>query len=250
MATGTERTISTKLTYGQRPIWSPDGRSIFLGAKDEKGREGVYRVDAQTGDVTALVTGNDGGCAKYPVGFSSDGGSIICLQQDFAHMSFGIVKQDLKSGQTQDIFRSTSGNVYPVVVSNDGRQAAFGFWGDTGSLQVVSTAGGEPRVVYRFGYHESTQSLAWSADGRHLFFALIREDPGKAIGLPQRSLWRVPVTGGAPEETGISMDRLRQMGPHPDGQRITFTSGQRAVEVWVMENFLPKTDRPPRPKQR
>jgi len=250
MATGTERTISTNLTYVQRPIWSPDGRSIFLGAKDEKGREGVYRVDAQTGEVTAAVTGNEGGCAKYPAGFSSDGESIICLHQDFTHMSFGVVRQDLKSGQTQDVFRSTRGNIYPVVVSNDGRQAAFALYSRNGpgSLQVVSTAGGEPREVYRLE-DGGTQSLAWSADGQHLFFAKIPREVATP-GDQQRSLWRVPVTGGAAEETGLTMDRLREIRPHPDGRRIAFTSGNRGADVWVMENFLPKAKSGTPPKQR
>ncbi len=248
MATGTERTISTKLTSVQRPIWSPDGRSIFLGAKDEKGMEGFYRVDVPTGEVTAVVTGNEGGCARHPAGFSSDGESIICLHQDFANRTFRVVSQDLKSGQTRDLFRSTS-TIYPVVVSNDGRQAAFGHWGSGGGLlQVVSTAGGEPREVYRFENRESTQSLAWSADGRHLFFAKILPGEETSPEQQKRPLWRVPVMGGAPVETGLTMDRLRDIRPHPDGQRIAFTSGHRSAEVWVIENFLPKAESPTRPK--
>jgi hypothetical protein len=29
---------------------------------------------------------------------------------------------------------------------------------------------------------------------------------------------------------------------HPDGKRIAFTAGSYSGEVWVLENFLPKTE--------
>jgi Tol biopolymer transport system component len=223
----------------QRPIWSSDGRFVFAGARDEKGVEGLYRVDVSTGDASAVVAGNQGGCARFHAGFSSDGASSICLRQDFANRTFTIVRQDLRSGQTQDLFRSTS-TIYPVVVSNDGRQAAFGVWGDRSSLQVISTAGGEPREVHRFENNESTQSMAWSADGQHIFFAKILPEEESNPEQQKRGLWRVPVAGGPAVETGLTMDRLRDIRPHPDGRRIAFTSGHRAAEVWVMENFLPR----------
>lgn len=249
MATGAERTISTKLTYVWRPKWSPDGQSILVGARDEKGREGVYRVDPQTSEVTVVATGTERGCAAYLAGLSSDGESIICLHVDFPHLSFGVVLQNLKGGETRDLFRSTKGNIYPVVLSNDGRQVAFGLWGEHRSLQVVSTAGGEPREVYRFAKDEgiTPTGLGWSADGRYLFFA---KGQGVSPEEQQTTLWRVPVTGGAPEETGLTMDRVGDIRPHPDGQRISFTSGRNGADVWVMENFLPKAASPTRPKQR
>lgn len=250
MATGAERTISTKLTNLGDPYWSPDGRSIVARARDETGRDGVYRIDAQTGEVTAAVAGNEGGCAHYFAGFSSDGESIVCLDQDFARQSFGVVLRNLKSGQTRDLYRATVGNIYPVVVSNDGRQAAFVrfFKESPGSLQVLSTTGGEPREVYRFAKGESTSSLGWSADGRYLFFTKVREDA--SMEEQQMPIWRLPVTGGAPEETGLTMDLIRDIRSHPDGQRISFTSGRGSAEVWVMENFLPKAESRTPPKLR
>lgn len=53
-----------------------------------------------------------------------------------------------------------------------------------------------------------------------------------------RSLWRVPVAGGEPEDLGLEMEKLRQPVISADGRKIAFTAGGRKTEVWVMENFL------------
>ncbi len=55
-----------------------------------------------------------------------------------------------------------------------------------------------------------------------------------------RSLWRLPIDGGAPEEMDLSVKGLDHVSFHPDGRQVAFTSGSLEVEVWVMENFLPE----------
>lgn len=54
-----------------------------------------------------------------------------------------------------------------------------------------------------------------------------------------RSLWRVPVAGGEPEQLGLEMEKLRQPTISPDGRRLAFTAGGTQNETWIMENFLP-----------
>jgi hypothetical protein len=54
------------------------------------------------------------------------------------------------------------------------------------------------------------------------------------------TLWRVPITGGPPVSTGLTMDGIRDITVHPGGQRIAFNAGWKRGEQWVMENFLPR----------
>ena len=55
-------------------------------------------------------------------------------------------------------------------------------------------------------------------------------------------LWRIPIAGGEPQRTGLSMKGMRLVAAHPDGRRIAFdNSGDDSGapgEVWVLENFL------------
>jgi hypothetical protein len=55
-------------------------------------------------------------------------------------------------------------------------------------------------------------------------------------------LWRIPIAGGEPQRTGLSMKgmRLMVMAAHPDGRRIAFDNGEDSGapgEVWVLENL-------------
>ena len=55
-------------------------------------------------------------------------------------------------------------------------------------------------------------------------------------------LWRIPIAGGEPQRTGLSVEGIGIVAPHPDGRRIAFDTGNRGGspnELWVLENFLP-----------
>jgi dipeptidyl aminopeptidase/acylaminoacyl peptidase len=84
------------------------------------------------------------------------------------------------------------------------------------------------------------QTLDWTPDGRYLLFSQMKaENEGKNF---VDVLWMVSVSGGNPQETGITMDSIGHLRIHPDGQQIAFTAGKRGKEVWAMENILPKGD--------
>ena len=103
--------------------------------------------------------------------------------------------------------------------------------------------GVEPRrLVELFGpeaieglqlWHSRDNALCWTPDGRHIVFV-----KGNTKDQNLRSLWRVPVAGGEPENLGLEMDRLRHPVISADGRQIAFTAGGRKSEMWVMENFL------------
>jgi dipeptidyl aminopeptidase/acylaminoacyl peptidase len=79
-------------------------------------------------------------------------------------------------------------------------------------------------------------SVAWSADGKDIFFSKTTE--GSKIG--KCELWRIPSEGGEPEKFDLTAGGLIDLNIHPDGSRIAFTLWRVDEQVWVMENFLPK----------
>jgi len=54
--TGTEQEFFSNLEFRRSPAvrWFPDGRSLLLATMDNRGRDGLHRMDAQTGLVTPI----------------------------------------------------------------------------------------------------------------------------------------------------------------------------------------------------
>ena len=106
-------------------------------------------------------------------------------------------------------------------------------------LMVMPAAGGEPRELLTVPVW--VDPIAWTPDGRAMFFVRDTKRVGTA-GHHTHELWRIPAEGGEAEKIGLTMEGLSDLRIHPDGKRIAFTAGHHGREVWVLENFLPKTE--------
>ena len=233
LETGEDREVIAKDPMSlqhRRPYlhWSPDGRSI-LSVKD------LQIIDIQTGDVTSVVQFDPvDRISIHGAVWSPDGKMIFytCLVAS-GQWPWSIMAHDLETGKEKELCQ---GDIRPgLTISPDGRQLAFA--GDR-SLQVMPAAGGEPRVFHRLQDTEKFISgtvdsgLAWTADGRYVLFVICSLDQPNLT-----ELWRVSAEGGEPQKL-LEMDVLNNISVHPDGRRIAFTSGWKAMEVWAMENFL------------
>jgi len=94
--------------------------------------------------------------------------------------------------------------------------------------------GGEARDLLKLKRPEDFGSIAWTPDGRQLFFVRRYLKNQNTF-----SLWRIGAEGGEPQRIGLTMGDISQISVHPDGQRIAFKAGESKTEVWMMENFLP-----------
>jgi Tol biopolymer transport system component len=245
LATGAERVVPAPLDGLRPPRWSPDGRYILAKGQDRDGRPGLFRVDPQSGEATMLVEGG----GRWFAGWSEDATSIIYWIQNMPH-ALAIVSQRLDTGESKDLFSmewKPQTNLYAADVSPDGRQVAFVSFPDPGArttLRVVSSAGGEARTLFQAPeeYYIGV-ALAWSTDGRYLFFELSNEIEHRLV--------RVAATGGPAQETDMVIGgSIAELRAHPDGQRFSFTLFRGHGEVWIMENFLPKTESPAGGRQR
>ncbi|MFQ5817037.1 MAG: hypothetical protein ACE5H2_03655 [Terriglobia bacterium] len=251
VASGEEREFPLKLTvHGpfSPPCWSSDGRSVLVTGTDSKGRQGFYRVDVETGEVTPFVRSEPRVTSQEPA-WSPDGNVVFyLLRRDRSTKSSSIVRREVETGQEKELYRA----VPPAFVSNfalspDGQRLVFRGGEDYAMhdvldvLKVMPATGGEPRDLMRVPvaeYHNISgiAGLAWTPDGAHLLFGRWRN--WSADGRVE--LWRVPAAGGEPQKLGLAMEGLRGVRIHPDGRRIAFTAGSDKGEVWVLENFLPE----------
>ena len=245
LESGEEREVgvSTRMTRIMGGIrWSPDGASFLVPgmAKPQKSWQGIFSIDAETGEVTQIAQADPNGPLRSPV-WSPDGKTVY-FERRLATGGGAAVALDLLSGEERVV---QPGNVGNMALSPDGTQLAFtsdSYSGDqTHVLRVVPTAGGEVREIFRSKesepFHLQTP-LAWTPDGRHLLVGT--GSLPDARGDAKLQLWRISVEGGTPENLGLEMPHLAHLRVHPDGKRIAFEAGVRKPEIWLIENFLPK----------
>jgi Tol biopolymer transport system component len=241
--TGEERNVPVRPEQLPVPvIWLPDGKSIFVTTWGTPKRDLItnYRVDVQTGDHLFVRS------FPYPVpgagDISPDGKTHFFFSEGEPKLQLRVISCDIETGQQREIARvpDLAGGFPKLKVSPDSKNLALRLSVDGDkwtALRLVPATGGEWRELCRFPQSETAASwdLAWTPDGSSL---LMVRGTGKD-GMPE--LWRIPIAGGEPQKTGLSMKGMRFVAAHPDGRRIALDNGgeEGSGEVWVLENFLP-----------
>lgn len=141
--------------------WAPDGRSLFATGKDPENREGLYRIDAQTGSVTLVLAKSECGCLDW-IRFSRDARRVF-YHTDTSDADT-LIARDLASGTENVLVERAGINFFSP--SPDGRSIAVGF---DGAIHVIPVAGGQPREL------APGNAALWAPDSRSL---LVRNQGG------------------------------------------------------------------------
>ena len=246
MATGEEG----ELPVGDRTLgvgglhWTPDGRAIVVPAVETGKGQNLVLLDIQSGQVTSLMPlPSITGMARFDV--SPDGNLIYCIKPRTLPDGKGnsLVARDLRSGQETVVLEKPG--LYALAMSPDGKQLVIGVSdGKSRILAVMPAAGGEARELVRVDGEKEVPfqgSPSWTPDGRYVVFLK------GVIGVAPREwqLWRVAADGGEPQRLGLTVGRQTgDLRLHPDGRRVAIPDFRVDLEVWVMENFLPKAAAP------
>ena len=151
--------------------WAPDSRALVTGGGDLKGRLGIFRIDAQTGDVALIVPIPQGAANSYPQ-WSPYGKHIYYrrpLTDDVKSSDVAFVERNLASGQEREV---TRGDLGLISLSPD--------WGSIVAQKVDSTAkssavvlipveGGETRELLPPSQNQGIlrfSGIPWTPDGR------------------------------------------------------------------------------------
>jgi len=241
LETGEERAFRPEINSFGFPLWSPDSRSIMVVNWEDDDKHMVfYRIGAQTGEVKLVVMSEVHGIRAHE--WCADGKSIFLVRSNRDKGFCQIVVRDIESGAETELYRGGQSDMFTISASPDGQWLAFLNWTrETREmiLRVIPATGGEPREIHRFDQENYVFTIhTWTADGKYILMPKFR--PPKADG--KWDLWRIPVEDGEPQNFGFEMASIWQLSAHPDGRHIAFcTTTSRPTEVWVMENFLPKS---------
>ncbi len=253
MSTGEDRELEIKdfhLSFGL--VWSRDGKSFYApGADKDITSVNLYRIDVQSGKGSLLVkkgivTSNGG---NFTMGAFPDGQSIFYFRGSPVDSirETELMTRNLTTNQERRIFTNESGiDRRFVTLSPDGKQ--FACWERNRKTKwfgivLIPTDGQQPRQLIKLHDPASTEvagtpgGIAWMPDGQSIVFAAKPDDHQKKM-----DLWRVPVSGGEPQNLGALGEGVYNLAVSPDGKRLAYSTQDYKPEVWVMENFLPKDE--------
>jgi Tol biopolymer transport system component len=234
MDTGEERELRagewTFVWGGTR--WTSDGKSVVLPASQAGKGNNLIRIDVQTGQVTSLMPlpALDG----VPRFELSPNGNII-----FMPNKGQLVAHDLQYGQERVVIEKPG--LYSGIMSPDGQRILIAVGdGMSQALLIIPADGGEARELVRIDGKKETPfwgSAAWTPDSHYVAF--LKGIKGKDR---QWQLWRVAIEGGEPQYLGLDFtgQLTGELRIHPDGRRVVVDGILVNLELWVMENFLPK----------
>jgi Tol biopolymer transport system component len=249
MDTGEERELSTGgWIIGMGSLrWTPDGKAVAAPASEAGKGEYFITIDVQTGQVTSLMPLPAlGGWPRF--GFSRDGNIIYYHKPDPSDARRSqLVAHDLRSGR-ETIVNQDQG-VFGSQISPDGQKLLISKSIENGKSQellIMPASGGDPSELVKVDGEKEVPfwgNATWTPDSRYIVFLKgVKEEaqiPYKDI---QWQLWRVSTEGGEAQPLGLKFTG-QLVGPlqlHPDGRHVIIGDVRVNLEVWVMENFLPK----------
>jgi Tol biopolymer transport system component len=241
LSTGSVRDLYPKLDYIGQLNWYPDSSAIVTAGRDIKGRSGVFRIDAVTGEASLLVQSSvEGPINANSPKLSPDGKRLYYRREghDRPSENVMIVERELATEKERVIARGAFG-IFNVSPDGQSIAAIRGGISPAAAQAVVHlrVADGLERVVLRAAPGELIPvwtGLPWTPDSGAIIVRKRRPN----------ELWLVSITGAPPRKldvdvSGWSFGPIGIVSLSPDGRRIASTTGMSNGEVMVLENFLP-----------
>jgi Tol biopolymer transport system component len=226
--------------------WTPDGKAVVAPASEAGKGDNLIRIDIQTGQVIALMPLP--ALEGWPrFAFSQDGNSIYYRRPDPTNPSESqLVAHDLRSGQETTV--SEDHGLYLSKASPDGQHLLIAKAIEEGKSQVIlmmPVSGGESRELVKIDGEKEVPfwgNASWTTDGRYVVFLKGVKKEGQDYKDIQWQLWSIASKGGEAIPLGLTITG-QLVGPlqvQPDGRHVVIGDVGVNLEVWVMENFLPK----------
>lgn len=196
---GLVREIKPKMLSTDLAGWAPDSKALLVMGRDLSGRNGAFRIDAESGEVSLLLP-----TLSMPT-LSLDGQILYYTKIVSGGKEHVIIGRDLATGAEKELIRRPF--IGSLILSPDGRFLATTTIDPTKNERLVLLVpldGSTPREAMRIpsgvadadlrqveGKGSRVAPASWAPDSQSFFARLLREPDG------QSELWRVPVSGEA-----------------------------------------------------
>ena len=213
----------TFLNRATNPAWSPDGQRVAF-VSNQNGTPTVWTIGANGGTAQPLEGTNSSNTHNQLAW--SPSGDIVYQQpgsQNFLRFN------DKTHEETPIIPRDRAiGFIYSPVFASDGKKLAVQWRRDETGLWIISL---EPysETLLRAG---DLDPIGWSPDGRYVYaIRRGREIVRVQVATPSDVTLVTTLPGNGRNDASLS----------PDGKEIAVSLGEEKSDVWVMQNFDPKT---------
>ena len=231
---------------GAGDLISPDGRTIvFAGYKSGEPQAHIWTLPSDGGTPTQLTYAS---FYDWSPCWSPDGQEIAFVREEEAAKNWNVASKaniyivSAHGGESRRI-TSESDRVFPagpVKWSPDGKFLAYFSrpYEDSvdGNINIIPANGGKPRLVAKAQQIYNNKEMAWSRDGKRI-----------AYNEPQNKIKIVSLDDGSIEEIVPDLKDVKSIYDldwSPDGKTLVFCGyGGGDRELWLMEDFLPLTQR-------
>ena len=242
--TGETRELRPSLASIYSLAVAPDGARVLVNGVDRANRGGVFTVDLTTGAVsTVALVDTERRIMVRGAGWSPDGRTAFYTAEDFGRHALSLLSLELASGTRRARAEIACEASCYARVSPDGRSFVASPQTVGASpvtrLLIVPLDGGTPRELMRLTPPDAIVGApAWAPDGQSLLLAR-----GRGGAPDSTRLVLVPLTGAPREIDAAIPNPLASVRFHPDGRRFLSVGGESRYELWVLENFLRRTER-------
>lgn len=228
VATGVERTLAVQMKHLARVEWAADAASLLAAGVGNDDRDGLHRVDVQTGAATFLA-------ARVPETriVSAAGGAAMI----YSTRAGTIVRRDLATNAEKTLWSAEPalnlGQVPEVAVSTDGKRMAVRAIHYVGVVDLLT---GETRRLFSKKLGDEPGGIwavDWSSDGKRLIAV---QNPNS---LKERSQVKVFATLGGGMVQAEAPAQFRGFSLSPDGKLAAALASTRHYQVLALENLLP-----------
>ena len=229
--------------------WAADGASLLTQGRDNKGRQGLYRIDAQNGAVSVIGLGTADTEIRSPAE-SLDGHKIYYMRGFIGQpeKEFTLVEREVAGGSEREVIRGRGITATPFspLLSPDGQSLVVSRDDPatrSSALLIVPRSGGQPKEIIRVDSPRRAAVQSWTPDGRAMLVTITEsfQSPGVSSPRAATELWRVPLDGSERRKLDLNVAGMTPFSLHPDGRQVAYglTEPAKDDEVWVLENFLP-----------
>ena len=87
------------------PCWSPDGCYFVTSGRDWQGRNGLFRIDAKTGDNSIIFEAEPDQPINMGATWSRQGKAVFFTQRNLGEGGQAIKACNLETGKVKELFR-------------------------------------------------------------------------------------------------------------------------------------------------
>ena len=222
--------LTTDPSFDFSPAWSPDGRFIaFIRQSSANGTSAYYVVPALGGAERKIADASDVPLTSgRHMDWSPDGKYLLVTDKASPQDARpSILLLSVEDGHRKVLASPPGPFLASATFSPDGKMLAFiqgaGFLAQ--DIFVMPASGGEPRRLT--SDNRLVEGLTWTRDGRQIVFSSTR------TGLA--SLWRVSLSGGAPELVSGAGGDARTPSVSPRGDRLAYVHSLAHLNIWRTE---------------